>query len=86
MGKRSGEVINSNIEDILEEVQQQQQLEEDNPDIIFTGSRNDYSNKHQENEQQRQPTAQELYNLSPLIRQWLRSIRNVQALRSTNLD
>ncbi|KAK9723408.1 hypothetical protein QE152_g19222 [Popillia japonica] len=82
MGKRSGEVINPNIEDILEEVQRQQ-LEEDNPDVVFTGSRNDYSNKHQENEQRRE---QDLYNLSPLIRQWLRSIRNVQALRSTNLD
>lgn len=59
MGKRAGEVINPN-EDLLEDLQQ-----EDNPEIVFTGPRSEFRNE------QRQLTAQDIYNLSPFIRQWV---------------
>ncbi|GJQ86287.1 hypothetical protein Trydic_g8983 [Trypoxylus dichotomus] len=83
MGKRSGESINLNVNDVLDEVQQQ---EEDNPEDVFTGPRSDYGNRHAISERQRQLTAQDIYSLSPFIRQWLRSIRNDQGLPNLNMD
>lgn len=74
MGKRMSPSDLLTNDEVLQDVQQ-----EGNPEIVFTGPRGDL-----DVETERKMTMQQLYNLSPFVRQWLQSYRKAQEMHNGN--